>query len=84
MLAERAFDPITNDNDFEGYRIYRSTDPAFQDPRGNFPGSGEWSIVNGYPIAQFDLVNNIYGYSQSTVNGIAYYLGDETGINTFI
>ena len=78
--AERAFDPITYENDFEGYRIYRSTDPAFQDPRENFPGSGEWSIVNGYPIAQFDLVNNIYGYSQSTVNGIAYYLGDETGL----
>ena len=39
--AERAFDPITNNNDFEGYRIYRSTDPAFLDPRGNFPGSGE-------------------------------------------
>jgi hypothetical protein len=76
--SERAFDPITNNNDFEGYRIYRSTDPSFLDPRGNFPGSGEWSIVNGYPIAQFDLVNNFYGYSQTTVNGIAYYLGDET------
>ena len=78
--GERAFDPITNNNDFEGYRIYRSTDPAFLDPRENFSGSGEWSIVNGYPIAQFDLVNNIYGYSQTTVNGIAYYLGDETGL----
>lgn len=78
--AERAFDPITNNNDFEGYRIYRSTDPAFLDSRNNFPGSGEWSIVNGYPIAQFDLVNEIYGYSQTTVNGIAYFLGDETGL----
>jgi hypothetical protein len=78
--SERAFDPITNNNDFEGYRIYRSTDPEFLDPRENFPGSGEWSIVNGYPIAQFDLVNDIYGYSQTTVNGIAYYIGDETGL----
>jgi hypothetical protein len=78
--SERAFDPITNNNDFEGYRIYRSTDPSFLDSRENFPGNGEWSIVNGYPIAQFDLVNNIYGYSQTTVNGIAYFLGGETGL----
>ncbi len=82
--AERAFDPITNLNDFEGYRIYRSTDPSFLDPKLIDPQStslsGTASLVNGLPIAQFDLVNGILDYSKTTVDGIAYYLGSDNGI----
>jgi hypothetical protein len=82
--AERAFDPITNINDFEGYRIYRSTDPSFLDPKLVDPQSsqisGTASLVNGQPIAQFDLVNGILDFSQTTVDGIAYFLGADTGI----
>lgn len=79
--SERGFDPITNTNDFEGYRIYRSTDPTFLDSRTNFPSTGEWGILNGKPIAQFDLINDIAGYSNTTIDGIAYFLGEDTGIN---
>ena len=79
-VAERAYDPITNNNDFEGYRIYRSTDPAFLDPQVIFTATGTRPIGNGKPIAQFDLINGMYGFSQTTVEGVAYFLGDETGI----
>jgi hypothetical protein len=78
--AERAYDPITNNNDFEGYRIYRSTDPAFLDPQVIYTATGTRPIGNGKPIAQFDLINNIYGFSQTTVEGVAYFLGEDTGL----
>lgn len=83
--AERAFDPITITNDFEGYRVYRSTDPTFLDPQVILTGTGTGTIGNGRPIAQFDLINDVYGFSQTTVEGIAYFLGDETGLShTFL
>lgn len=78
--AERAFDPVTNRNDFEGYRIYRSTDPTFLDPKVISTGTGTGPIGNGRPIAQFDLVNDVEGFSRTTVEGVAYFLGENTGI----
>jgi hypothetical protein len=78
--AERAYDPITNNNDFEGYRIYRSTDPAFLDPQVIFTATGTRPIGNGKPLAQFDIINNLYGFSQTTVEGVAYFLGEDTGL----
>ncbi|NWF49698.1 MAG: hypothetical protein HXY49_04075 [Ignavibacteriaceae bacterium] len=78
--SERAFDPITNNNDFEGYKIYRSTDPTFLDPQVIYTGTGTRPIGNGKPIAQFDLVNEIYGFSTTTVEGVGFFLGDETGL----
>ena len=78
--AERAIDPVTNVNDFEGYRIYRSTDPNFLDPQVILDGRGSGPIGNGRPIAQFDLDNGVDGYSNLAVNGIQYYLGDDTGL----
>ncbi len=79
--AERAFDPITYTNDFEGYKIYRSTDPAFLDPQIILTATGSSPIGNGKPIAQFDLVNEIEGFSKTTVEGVAYYLGSNTGLS---
>ncbi len=78
--AERAFDPVTNSNDFEGYRIYRSTDPTFLDPKVITTGTGSGPLGNGRPIAQFDKVDGVAGFSVTTVEGVAYFLGDETGI----
>ncbi len=78
--AEKGVDPITNRNDFEGYKIYRSTDPEFLDPRVVTNARGTGPIGNGRPIAQFDLKDGIQGYSNVTVEGTAYYLGSETGI----
>ncbi len=78
--AERAIDPVTNLNDFEGYRIYRSTDPNFLDPQVILDGRGTGPLGNGRPIAQFDLDNDVNGYSNLAVSGIQYYLGDDTGL----
>jgi hypothetical protein len=79
-VAERSLDPVSNAFDFEGYRIYRSTDPDFRDVKVLTTGRGNASTLNGKPIAQFDLIDGKRGYSDITVDGVAYYLGSETGI----
>ena len=80
-VAERGIDPVSNENDFEGYRIYRSTDPDFLDPQVISTGTGSGTLSgNGRPIAQFDLIDEKSGFSRRTVDGVAYWLGEETGI----
>jgi hypothetical protein len=79
-IAERGIDPVTIENDFEGYRIYRATDPEFRDPRLITTGRGTGPIGNGVPIAQFDLVNGKKGFSPQVVEGVAYWLGEDSGI----
>ncbi|MFH0989677.1 MAG: hypothetical protein V1799_06640 [bacterium] len=81
-VAERGIDPVTGLNDFEGYRVYRSTDPTFLDPKliSNARGTGPLQGSNGRPIVQFDLKNSFRGFSSLAVEGVLYYLGDETGI----
>ncbi|HEY6953347.1 MAG TPA: hypothetical protein VI758_13145, partial [Bacteroidota bacterium] len=84
-FSERGANPITRKLDFEGYKIYRSTDPAFLDTRTITNGQGTDYMTFGKPIAQYDLVNEYQGYSTITVNGVAYYLGDNTGLtHTFV
>jgi hypothetical protein len=79
-VAERGIDPVTGLYDFEGYRIYRSTDPEFRDPRVLTTGRGDPFPSNGKPIAQFDLLDGKRGYSKKTIAGVAYWLGNETNI----
>ncbi|KAB2908530.1 MAG: hypothetical protein LC102_05280 [Ignavibacteriales bacterium] len=78
--AERAYDPVTGDNDFEGYKIYRSTDPNFNDIKTIYSGTGTEPMPFGRALAQFDLKNDIQGYSSTTVKGVAYFLGEDSGI----
>jgi hypothetical protein len=71
--------PGAKSHDFEGYRIYRATDPAFQDAAvitDAFGNPAPWLK----PIAQFDLKDSISGFSAVAYNGVHFYLGDETGI----
>ncbi len=79
-VAERGVDPVTYQFDFEGYRIYRSTDPDFRDPRVITTGRGTGPIGNGKPIKQFDLIDGKRGFTRKTIDGVAYDLGNETGI----
>jgi hypothetical protein len=78
--ADLSTNPVTGEYVFEGYRVYRSTDPDFLDPKVIVTGRGTTTIGNGKPIAQFDLKDGKSGFSEISVEGIAYYLGSETGI----
>ena len=91
-IAEFSVDPISKKNDFEGYVIYRSTDPGFLDAQtitdinGNKFLFSPLKTFNG-ATARFDLVNEYSGPSKTpyTARGISYYLGDDTGLrNAFI
>lgn len=79
-VAERDRDPVTHENEFEGYRIYRSTDPNFLDPRVVISGRGTSPVGVGKPIAQFDLPDSIRGYSVQQQDGVAYWLGTDNGV----
>ncbi len=76
-LAEESLDPIGG-KDFEGYRIYRSTDPGWNDMLQITDGQGTTTYRK--PLAQFDLVNEHEGYAAVGIKGIRFYLGDNTGI----
>jgi len=79
-VAERATDPTTNINDFEGYKIYRATDYNFNDVTTVISARGLSQTSNGNPLAQYDLNDGISGYSSQIINGLAYNLGTETGL----
>jgi len=83
--AERSVDPVTHKLDFEGYKIYRSTDPVFRDAQVVTDARGTGPFGNGRPIVQFDAINEYTGFSDINVEGISYYYGSNTGItHTFI
>ena len=76
-LAEESYDPIAG-YDFEGYRIYRSTDPGWNDMQAITDGYG--SVTFRKPIAQFDLDNEYSGYAPISIKGVRFDLGSNTGI----
>jgi len=81
--AEKSFDRYISNiggigNDFEGYRIYRSSDPAFQD--ANIITNAQGSPAFKLPIKQFDLDNGIAGYDSVGFEGVLFYLGDDSGL----
>ncbi|MCI0597407.1 MAG: hypothetical protein L0Z48_12855, partial [candidate division Zixibacteria bacterium] len=64
--------------DFEGYRLYRAQDPAFEDPFIITDGQGARTFRK--PIAQWDLKDGIVGYDSVGVNGVQFYLGNDSGL----
>jgi hypothetical protein len=87
--AESFIDPVLKVKTFEGYKIYKSTDPDFSDIFVITDASG---TKRGYrPIAQFDLKDGIKGYFRAPTtifndaSGISFYLGDDIGLqHTYI
>ncbi|MEJ2615055.1 MAG: hypothetical protein P8Z35_08855 [Ignavibacteriaceae bacterium] len=82
-FAEKSFDRYINKiggngHNFEGYRIYRATDAAFLDAKVITDGYGVKTLLS--PIAQFDLKDGVKGFGQVDINGVKYYLGDDTGL----
>jgi len=83
-VAEETIDPVLQTKTFEGYKLYRSTDPTFKDIKTVTDGFG---TARGYrPLKQFDLINGVKGYFHTTgqlyndISGYAYYLGEDNGI----
>ncbi|MCH8569701.1 MAG: hypothetical protein LAT67_15615 [Balneolales bacterium] len=69
---------FANPNNFQGYKIYKSTDPTFSDilritdNRGN-PIRLQFEAI-------FDLQNEIRGYHPASIGGQRLWLGSDTGI----
>jgi len=82
--AEYSVDPMSADSgfmDFEGYKIYRSTDPGWNDCEPITDGYGK--VIFRKPIAQFDKKNGIKGFATVPTNGVLFYLGDDTDLRHF-
>jgi len=87
--AENSIDPTTKEKDFEGYKIYKGTDPDFTDALLISDASGQKVFLK--PYQQFDLKNGITGLFISTpglyelTNGAPFNLGSDNGIvNSYV
>ena len=76
--AEKTFDAFYQRYNFEGYRIYRSTEPNFLQDQVITDAYGKATFRK--PLAQFDLKDGVTGLHPIAVNGAMFYLGDDSGI----
>jgi hypothetical protein len=76
--AEHTFDAFYQKYNFEGYRIYRSTEANFLEDKIITDAFGTPTFRQ--PIAQFDLVDSVKGLHPIGVNGAYFYLGDDSGL----
>ena len=76
-IAEHSRDPIYG-NDFEGYTIYRSTDPAFLETWIITDADGNKTFNK--PIAQFDINDGLLGPHPVSINGAQFQMGADTGL----
>ena len=82
--SEESVDPVTKEMDFEGYKIYKASDPDFEDAHVVTNING---VVTGYkPIAQYDKKNGITGIFEPSsdlyqqAEGFTFNLGSDTGL----
>jgi len=91
-IAESSWDPISEEYDFEGYVIYRSTDPSFLDQQNITDINGSRFLFEPLKTetggwAKWDLINEYKGPSDIPYDGrgVAYHLGNNTGlIHSFV
>ncbi len=76
--AEKTFDPFYQKFNFEGYRVYRSTEPNFLENKLITDAFGKATFRKS--LAQFDLVNGVTGLHPIDVNGARFDLGTDTGL----
>ncbi|MDP4195240.1 MAG: hypothetical protein Q8940_09340, partial [Bacteroidota bacterium] len=81
--AEKSFDRYLSKiggsgENFEGYKIYRSSDAAFADAEVITNGKGAKQFKS--PMVTFDQVDGIKGYDSVGIEGVRYYLGSDSGI----
>lgn len=80
-LSVASFDRFTQEFDFEGYRVYKGTDPLLSDARVVTDVTGTPTFYK--PIAQFDLINEFEGPVSVLENTASYSLGENTGLQYF-
>ncbi len=76
--AEKSFDRFLRKKDFEGYLLYRSQEPEFNDIKLITDSKGEPKYWK--PIAQFDIKDGIKGPDPIGINGAHFWRGNETGL----
>jgi hypothetical protein len=76
-VAEKSRDPVYG-YDFEGYVIYRSTDPGFLE--NNVITDTYGNPIFNKPIAQFDLADSLSGPHPIGLYGIQFNMGEDTGL----
>lgn len=80
-LAVSSFDRFLQEFDFEGFKLYKGTDPLFSDAKTITNAEG--TPVFFKPIAQWDLDNGING-TRTVLGGQAVYnLGDDSGLSFY-
>ena len=87
-LAELSRDPVYG-FDFEGYRIFRSSDPQFLDAEDITDALGNPTFKQ--PMAQFDMANGLkgphplqFGETIGQPTGIHFYMGEDTGLQHYL
>jgi photosystem II stability/assembly factor-like uncharacterized protein len=77
--APAAFDTtFANPRNFQGYKIYKSTDPGFLDALRITDNQGNPDRL-AFEV-MFDLRNEIRGYHPASVGGQRIWLGNDTGL----
>ncbi|MFA6457341.1 MAG: hypothetical protein WCW40_11010 [Bacteroidota bacterium] len=77
-IAEQSYDKFLYKKDFEGYSIYRSTEPEFEEVKVITDMDGEPKYWR--PLARFDLVDSISGSDPVGINGAHFNRGSNTGL----
>ncbi|RPI05878.1 MAG: hypothetical protein EHM64_04940 [Ignavibacteriae bacterium] len=78
--AEMSFDRFLREYDFEGYKIYKSTDYTFADAGTITDGLGYDRFKK--PLAIYDKIDSMYGYFPKDIGnkGVLFNLGNESGL----
>ncbi|MFA6438802.1 MAG: hypothetical protein WCX28_05795, partial [Bacteriovoracaceae bacterium] len=77
-IAEKSYDRFLRKYDFEGYLLYRSNEPEFQDIKVVTDSRGQGRYWK--PIQQWDLIDTIKGPDPVGINGALFWRGDDTGL----
>ena len=77
-LSLKSYDRFTQEFDFEGFKLFKGTDPLLSDAKLVTDWKGNATLYR--PIAQWDLKNNIQGARPVFENTALYDLGSNTGL----
>ncbi|HUF08359.1 MAG TPA: hypothetical protein VMO47_03495 [Rhodothermales bacterium] len=80
-VSVASFDRFSQEFDFQGYKLYRGTDPLLSDARTITDMSGTPTFYE--PIARWDLIDGIRGPVPVLGGTAIYNLGDDTGLSFF-